>query len=224
MKAVSLARPEAILFDWDNTLIDNWRAIHEALNAALTAMGHMPWSYEETLLRVRESLRTTFPRMFGERWKAAREIFYAAYRARHLDTLRAIPGADETLARLAGAGLYLGVVSNKTGELLRRESTHLGWDAHLKRLVGAGDAKADKPAPDPVYMALKDGHIKPCKSVWFVGDAAIDIECARRTGCAAILVGDAPGEETAVARLGPESRISRLSDLIDLAGRAGRPI
>src|ERR1700732_3665828 len=30
-----LARPRAILFDWDNTLGDSWKTIHEALDAAL---------------------------------------------------------------------------------------------------------------------------------------------------------------------------------------------
>src|SRR5438105_4750479 len=32
-----LARPRAILFDWDNTLIDSWMTIHEALNAVMAA-------------------------------------------------------------------------------------------------------------------------------------------------------------------------------------------
>ena len=27
-----LGRPRAILFDWDNTLVDSWATIHEALN------------------------------------------------------------------------------------------------------------------------------------------------------------------------------------------------
>ena len=61
------ARPRAILFDWDNTLVDNWLAISEALNATLVAMGHPTWSLTETKARVRNSLRDSFPAMFGER-------------------------------------------------------------------------------------------------------------------------------------------------------------
>ena len=30
---VRLASPKAILFDWDNTLVDSWGGIAEALNA-----------------------------------------------------------------------------------------------------------------------------------------------------------------------------------------------
>ena len=33
-----LKRPRAILFDWDNTLVDSWATIHEALNVVMTAM------------------------------------------------------------------------------------------------------------------------------------------------------------------------------------------
>ena len=39
-----LPPPRAILFDWDNTLADNWAAIHGAMNATLVAMGQAPWT------------------------------------------------------------------------------------------------------------------------------------------------------------------------------------
>src|SRR4029079_2421978 len=41
---VALRPPRAVLFDWDNTLVDNWATITEAFNATLTAMGHRPWT------------------------------------------------------------------------------------------------------------------------------------------------------------------------------------
>ncbi|MBT6116871.1 MAG: HAD hydrolase-like protein, partial [Rhodospirillaceae bacterium] len=124
-------RPEAVIFDWDDTLIDNWGAIRNALNAAFSAMGHETWTLAETRARVRRSLRDTFPAMFGDRWTEARDIFYATYQADHLETLTPLPGASETLAFLTDEGISMAVVSNKTGALLRRESTHLGWDRYF---------------------------------------------------------------------------------------------
>ena len=32
------ARPRALLLDWDNTLVDSWEGIRDALNTALVAM------------------------------------------------------------------------------------------------------------------------------------------------------------------------------------------
>ena len=57
-------------------------------------------------------------------------------------------------------------------------------------LVGAGDAEADKPAAAPVALALAPSGIAGGPRVWMVGDAAIDVECARNAGCLALVVGD----------------------------------
>src|SRR5271170_8028730 len=144
-----LARPRAVLFDWDNTLVDSWATIHEALNHVMAAMNKPPWSIEETRARVRLSLRESFPAHFGELWEEARGIYLDRFRAIHLERLTALPGCADLLEALTGEGIYLGVVSNKTGVLLRREAEQLGWSRHFGRLVGAGDAAADKPHPAP---------------------------------------------------------------------------
>ena len=190
-----LSRPRAVIFDWDNTLIDSWAIIHDAMNVTLEAMGHAPWSYDETRSRVRRALREAFPDMFGERWEEARDIFYGRFRAIHLDALAALPGAESLLAALAGHGIWLGVVSNKNGEHLRLEAKKLGWDRYFGRIVGATDAVRDKPAPDPVHMALSGSGVTPGGEVWFVGDTAIDMECAKNTGCVPVLVRETAPEE-----------------------------
>lgn len=186
--------PRAILFDWDLTLVDNWAAILEALNTTLTAMGQRPWTAEEARIGVRKSLRDSFPDMFGSRWREARDIFYATFAARHLETLEPMPGAADMLAAFHASGLYLGVVSNKTGEYLRREADHLGWERYFAKLVGAMDAKEDKPAVAPVEMALEGSAIARGPEVWFVGDGAIDMECAHNAGCYPVLFGEEQGK------------------------------
>jgi phosphoglycolate phosphatase len=190
-----LARPRAVLFDWDNTLVDSWGVIHGAINATQVAMGHVPWTFDETRTKVRASARDAFPKMFGDRWEEAQRIFYDTFRASHLERLRAMPGAADLLAALGDAGVYLGVVSNKQGGYLRAEAEHLGWSRHFGRLVGATDAPRDKPAVDPVDMALAGSGIPRGPDVWFVGDADIDLACALNAGCVPVLLrGDPPGE------------------------------
>ncbi|MCC7273070.1 MAG: HAD family hydrolase [Alphaproteobacteria bacterium] len=187
---VPLPSPEAILFDWDNTLVDNWPVIAAALNAALTAMGQAAWTEAEVRARVRRSARETFPEMFGDRAEEAERIFYAAFAAGHLAGLAPMAGAVAALDAAAARGIYLAVVSNKHGGFLRAEADHLGWTGRFGRIVGATDTAADKPAPEPVLAALEGTGIAPGLSVWFVGDAGIDMECAARTGCVPVLVRD----------------------------------
>lgn len=198
-------RPRAILFDWDNTLIESWGTIHAALTVTFEAMGHKPWTLAETKQRSHFSLRDNFPRLFGERWREARQIYLDTFRAIHLERLTVAPGAAELLAELAGAGFYLGVVSNKTGPVLRLEAEHLGWTSYFRRLVGAGDAAVDKPEAAPILLAL-DGSGISCAEAWYVGDTALDMECAHNAGCVGVLLG--PGEHSldGLAKFPPKLR------------------
>lgn len=188
-------RPRAVLFDWDKTLVDNWGVIRDALNAALVHFGHPPWSEAEVHARVKRSLRDSFPELFGDAWRAAELVFREHFNSRHLAGLRVLPGAGELLARLAGAGVTLAVVSNKHGGTLRLEAEYLGWTGYFHRVVGAADAPADKPSPLVVQLALEGSGLTPDpQTVWFVGDSAIDLECAHRAGCLPVLLGSGPAD------------------------------
>ncbi len=181
--------PRALLFDWDNTLVDSWGAIHHALKVTFEAMGREPWTLDETRQRVRRSTREAFPALFGDRAEAAAGIFYQAFESGHLQSLEAREGADALLRGLAAADrYYLAVVSNKRGDLLRREVAKLGWDGYFERLVGANDAVRDKPAVDAVELALGDSGLAPGPEVWFVGDTDIDMACAANAGCLPVLL------------------------------------
>ncbi len=180
--------PVALLFDWDNTLADTWPAIHHALAATFRAMGREPWTFEETRQRVRASARDSFPALFGARAEEAMTIFYGCFESDHLAQLCERPGATDMLERLHAAGFYLAVVSNKRGDLLRQEADALNWTPLFARLVGANDAARDKPAADPVHLALGDGGIAPGPDIWFVGDTDIDLACAANSGCMPVLL------------------------------------
>ena len=212
-----VGRPEAILFDWDNTLIDSWTTIHDALSVVMAAMGEPSWSLEETKARVRLSLRQSFPRIFGERWMEAQKIYLDAFRAIHLARLTPLPGCRELLEGLAQRPVFLGVVSNKTGAILRREVEELGWERFFGSVVGAGDAVADKPDPAAVALALAPSGLAAGERVWMVGDTGVDVECARKSGCVPILLGAGlPPEEppgTAPRRVCPDA--TALLDLFE---------
>ena len=99
-----LPRPRAILFDWDNTLVDTWPTIHNALKSTFEAMGRRPWTIEETRTKVRHSARTAFPALFGARSAEAMRLYHEAFERDHLLHLRARRGAGAILARDPGRG------------------------------------------------------------------------------------------------------------------------
>ena len=190
---MNLTRPRALLFDWDNTLVDSWGAIHHALTVTFKAMGEEPWTLDQTRQRVRRSAREAFPDLFGERAEEAAGVFYRTFEDDHLETLEAREGAEALLRGLTESGVYyLAVISNKRGDLLRREAAPLGWDGYFERLVGANDAARDKPAVDAVEMALGTSGLAPGPAVWLVGDTDIDMDCAANAGCLPVLLRPEP--------------------------------
>jgi phosphoglycolate phosphatase len=157
----------------------------------------------ETKLKVARSLRDAFPVLFGDRWQEARKLYLDSFVAVHLARLKAMDGASSMIEALAADGFYLGVVSNKTSSILRREADHLGWTRHFKRLVGAGDAALDKPHAAPMLLAL-DGSGIGTAETWYVGDTALDMECASNAGCLGVLLGARAIEEESFAQFPPD--------------------
>ena len=216
---MSLKVPSAIIFDWDNTLVDTWPVIHDSMNSTLKHLGHQTWSIEETRERVRKSLREAFPDLFGDKWEVAREIFYKRFKKIHLERLVALHGAEGLLKLLFAKKIYLGVVSNKSGDNLRREADHLGWSKYFEQIVGAMDAEKDKPAIEPVLMALEGSKIRPSSDVWFVGDTKIDMECAYNSGCLPILIRNSPPKIEEFGKFMPEMHFSGFDMFTTLASK-----
>jgi phosphoglycolate phosphatase len=192
--------PKALLWDWDNTLVDAWAGIAHALNAVFASHEMPVWSIETVRANVRGSLRDTFPIMFGARWTEARDLFYATLQAEHLVHLQPMAGVEALLQ--VSDGWPQAVVSNKAGDFLRAEVHHLGWGDKFETVVGAGDAAADKPDAAPLLLALK-GMRPPGPDVWYIGDTAIDMQAARAACCTAVLLGDAE-HDGGVASVAPD--------------------
>jgi phosphoglycolate phosphatase len=211
-----LSLPKAVLFDWDNTLVNTWPVIHESMNTTLAAMGQATWRMDETKDRVRLALREAFPPMFGDRWEEARDIFYKRFREIHLERLEVLPGAEDVLKSLSERDVFLGVVSNKMGDHLRKESAHLGWDKYFGQIIGATDAAKDKPAREPVEMALRGSDTSPGPGVWFVGDTEVDMECGYNTNCVKILVREIPPSDGEFTEYSPDKHLLNCNELCAL--------
>ncbi|WP_343564760.1 HAD family hydrolase [Kiloniella sp. b19] len=201
-------KPKAVLFDWDNTLVDSWLPIHKALEETFLVMGRTPWTLEETKERVRTSAREAFPVLFPGRSDEAMSAFYDAYERSHIEVVTPLYGARELLDVLHQAGCLLGLVSNKKGDLLRKEVEALGWEGFFHSVVGANDAAKDKPARDVLELALQGTALEPGQDVWFVGDTDIDMLCASLHGCPSVLIRENEPREGEFANCWPDQWFS----------------
>ncbi len=202
--------PKAVLVDWDNTLVDTWRVTYEALNAALEGIGRRALTIEEFWKNPHLSIRDAAPTLFGEvHAEGGEKLFYEAVRRLHLEEMIAFEGVEPLLKELRRRNVYVGVVSNKDGDVLRREIEHLGWGPHFHRVIGSRDAAADKPSHHPVAAALHESLIVPGHDVWFVGDSLVDVQCARASGCIPVVVGHGVASQ--------EPNVIHVADCFELA-------
>lgn len=185
--------PEAILFDWDDTLVGSQALIDKALKNTLLQFGIKGWSDEQIKKMAAGSAREYFPEIFQDRTNSAIEFYRNQYRILSINGLQQLEGALTTLNLLLAHKFkpFIAVVSNKQGVLLRHEIDKLGWQNYFNSIVGAGDAIEDKPSIEPLKLALKNSGIDPtCDHVWFIGDSHFDMQAAHNFNCYSILIGE----------------------------------
>jgi phosphoglycolate phosphatase len=189
---MTITIPRALIFDWDNTLVDSWEAISRAINDVRAEFGKTTWNMAEIKTNCTRAARDSFPEWFGDEWQKAYEFYYRRFdEVRKESRIRGMPGAESLLKWLKTQSIPALVVSNKHGTYLRMEAGMLGWENLFAAIVGATDAPRDKPMRDPVDFALHKADIKTNDNVWFVGDSDIDMQCARNANCTPVFMGDA---------------------------------
>jgi len=203
---------EGVLFDWDGTLINSYRADTSAYLAMFKAMG-ISWGIEELEKHYSPNWYQVYraaalPR---RRWTEADRVWRAHY-AKHRPKLMA--GARRVLARLGDAH-PLGLVTSGDRDRVTRQLREFRLTKLFAARVCSGDTLQKKPHPEPLRLALRQMEMDPSACV-YVGDAPQDVEMARRAGVRAIgVLGPFPTEKRLRAAR-PEYLIGSIEELPDV--------
>jgi len=207
--------PKALIFDWDDTITNNWWRVLSSMNKTLLKLGYSEWTEDEALRRLGPSARDLFPAVFGqEHAQEASDLYYSFIDELKGEGPRICDGAIEAVKVLAQTPLYLAVLSNKRADALRAEVALVGLTDCFSCIVGAGDAAEDKPGRAAVEKALEASKgIMPGPDVWFVGDSHIDMQCAHFNGLTAVLVETKPPPDEMLEDFRPHLRFAGCKDL-----------
>lgn len=173
---------QAILFDWDGTLVDSLGAFHRA-NATVMASFGLP--FDEVLYRRHyvPDWRLMYLRLGvpGNRLDEANELWHATF-ATDADVI-AFEGVAAALGRLRDAGRELGLVTAGDRAIVVPQLERTGLAELLPTRVFGDDHPVHKPDPAPLRKALEllDLADRP-DEVAYVGDAPTDMEMARAVG------------------------------------------
>lgn len=181
--------PKAIVFDWDNTLVEGWSKIQFALNSVFRHFNLPEWDIETVAANAHRSARDSFPEKFGENAEEALKIFYNSYKKCQIIP-EALDQSEEMLKLVNDMNIYSAILSNKNGDLLRTEVAEKKWGQYFSEIIGATDCDEDKPSIIPMQKALSGVDRFEPKDIWFVGDTKVDVEMARNYGCVSVVYGE----------------------------------
>jgi phosphoglycolate phosphatase len=182
---------QAILFDLDGTLIDTAPDIAAALNLALQRLGlrHATleqvrgWIGDGTRASLSKALRAAgvpdaeVDAQVDALWPGF-EFDYAQCCGEHG---RLYPGARRMLERLTGAGMQVGLVTNKEAAFAHRLLVRHDLNACFDLMVCGDTLPVRKPDPAMLLHALEALQCSADDAL-YVGDSAIDVRTARAAG------------------------------------------
>jgi phosphoglycolate phosphatase len=168
----------AVLFDLDGTLIDQFRVIYRCYTHALHKLGLEPVTYEQVRAAVGGSIMITFGKLIPQEYvEPAVEHFREKFdQIWHEDT-EILPGAEWLLKSLHERGLHLCVFTNKEGGRSRNILRHLGMDVWLDGIYGTLDTPWRKPQPEFTRHVLDQLHSNAAHAC-MVGDSPYDVDAA----------------------------------------------
>jgi pyrophosphatase PpaX len=213
------ARPLAVLFDLDGTLIDSIGLLLECVHHTFEGRAPAPPD-EEWIAGIGTPLRKQLAGYVSSDEETETLISrYRSYQRIHHDRLTsAFPGVVQTLTELDRRGHPMGVVTSKSNEMMDMGLAYVGLLDFMKTRIGMDSCKIHKPDPFPVKLALEELGYSPKEAV-FLGDSPHDILSGNGAGVTSIaaLWGPFTREQLEPAR--PSEWLSRIEDLPALLDR-----
>jgi HAD superfamily hydrolase (TIGR01509 family) len=207
------ARPQfharVVLLDWDGTLLDSYAADCHAYMAMFRAL-KIKWGEAELKRHYCPNWYEVYraARVPRSKWRQADKLWRAAYSE---ERPKLLPGA-RTVVRALARRFRLGLVTSGSRDRVRHQIAGFGFEDIFSACVFSENCTRKKPHPAALHLALKRLHAAAEDCV-YVGDAAEDIEMARRAGMRAIgVLGPFPtAERIRAAR--PDLLLESIRDL-----------
>jgi HAD superfamily hydrolase (TIGR01509 family) len=203
---------DAVLFDWDGTLVNSAEVSFRCFESVFAGYG-IPFDRAAYAATYSPNWHRTYVAVGlpPERWSEADDRWVAGYRR---ETIPLIDGAAAAIDRLTAAGLAVGLVTSGDRARVERELAAHGLDRILHVVVCGPDTVNRKPHPEPLLRALQALEVPPALAV-YVGDSPEDVEMARNAGVRCIGIPGGFPNVDALERSKPDLLAATLAEAID---------
>jgi pyrophosphatase PpaX len=217
------ARPFAVLFDLDGTLVDTIELLLGSYRHAFGEHAGRRPTEAEWVAGIGTPLATQI-RPFA-RDDAELDALVARYRVwqlEHHDRLtRCYDAVLDTVRRLDERGHPMAIVTSKTDTIARRSVAHVGLAPYMRTIVGCDACARAKPDPEPVLLALERLGYASTEAV-FVGDSPYDITAGNAAGVVTVAALWGPIPRRELLEAAPSYHLERIGDLPGLLERFER--
>lgn len=207
------------IFDFDGTLADSFAFFSEVYNELAARHGFRPVDAEEARELRRLHARDIMRRVGMPAWKLpiVSAEFVGIMRARRAE-VRLFPGAAQMLARLAGGGMQLAIVSSNAEDNVR---AILGEDATAQvSRFACGMSIFGKRSH--LREVMREARCDSAAAI-YIGDQAADFDAARAEGIDFGAVTWGYGEAAHLAGLQPDHLFQRPEDIAAALGAGAAP-
>ena len=175
---------KAVLFDLDGTLTDTLVDIADAMNRALRLHGLPEWPVEAYRYLVGNGAKVLSERCVRERQElsaAVRQTYQAYYETHNLVQTKPYEGVPEMLQALVDRGRRLAVFSNKPDADTKAVVRHFFPEIPFAVVRGQVEGVPVKPDPTGALAVADEMGLAPGEFL-YLGDTAVDMECALAAG------------------------------------------
>ena len=210
---------EAILFDFEGTLVDFQWQLSAAIAETLEMLWQMGFAPERILSR-------KYSTLLSEAMQAAAEIglspeqvrkrigeIYDRYDEDALTRWTLRPFVLESLIAIKAKGIRTALVSNLGGKTLTAALSKFCLTNYFDIVLSRSDVNNLKPSPDGLHLALAKLGVSKDASV-FIGDSLDDVNAAKAAGIRVVIItaGENATEEIQAAQ--PDQMIRCYKELL----------
>ena len=212
---------DAVLFDWDGTLLDSLPSLYRA-NVEVMAFFGLPFDEGH----YRRGFAADWRRMYQnlgiaeDRLEEANRVWHDAFGGGHDAEL--LPGARAALDRLRDAGRTLGLVTAGHRGIVAPQLERHGVLGTFDVVVYGDDLPVHKPDPAPLRRALRQiGLADRPTAAAYLGDTRDDMRMARAAGTRAVGVASLLGDPDDLREAGAQAVVPSVAAWVaaELDGR-----
>lgn len=182
---------KAAIFDMDGTILNTLEDLWGATNYMLRVSGYPERTLDEVRQFVGNGIRKLIERAAPQDTDSAEidrlfGVFNGYYKEHCADNTTPYDGILDMLKKLRAGGVKTAVVSNKADYAVQELCVQY-FDGLFDAAAGERAGVRKKPAPDAVFAVLDKLGVAAADAV-YIGDSDVDVETARNSGMAHIIV------------------------------------